>query len=98
MFLLKSLVEHFILEITVPGWTSLVLLITFFTGLILFSVAIVGSYVGRIFIQGQNPPMYWINDIRNVDLDKLDQRSAELPEIVLSRSIISGIKKREFEN
>jgi len=98
MFLLKSLVEHYILEVTVPGWTSLVLLITFFTGLILFSIAIVGSYVGRIFIQGQNPPMYWINDIRNVDLDNLESHAAELPEIVLSRSIVSGIKKREFEN
>ena len=97
-FLLKSLVEHFILKITVPGWTSLVLLITFFTGLILFSIAIVGSYVGRIFIQGQNPPMYWINDVRNLDFEKLDKHSAELPEIVLSRNIVSGIRKRELEN
>ena len=98
IFLFKSLVEHFILEITVPGWTSLVLLVTFFTGLILFSVAIVGSYVGRIFIQGQNPPMYWINDVRNLDLNKLDNRSAALPEIILSKSILNGIRKRELEN
>ena len=98
IFIFKSLVEHFILNITVPGWTSLIVLITFFTGLILFSIAIVGSYVGRIFIQGQNPPMYWINDVRNLELDYLEGRSADLPEIVLSRSILSGTKGRELEN
>ena len=97
-FLLKSLVEHFILEVTVPGWTSLVLLTTFFTGLTLFSVAIIGSYVGRIFIQGQNPPMYWISDTRNLELDGLENHSAELPEIVLSKNILKGMKKRELAN
>jgi dolichol-phosphate mannosyltransferase len=98
IFIFKSLVEHFILNITVPGWTSLIVLITFFTGLILFSIAIVGSYVGRIFIQGQNPPMYWINDVRNLELDCLEGRSADLPEIILSRSILKGTKERELEN
>ena len=98
IFIFKSLVEHFILNITVPGWTSLIVLITFFTGLILFSIAIVGAYVGRIFIQGQNPPMYWINDVRNLELDHLEGRSAGLPEIVLSQSILRGTKERELEN
>ena len=42
--------------------------------------------------------MYWINDIRNVELDHLEGRAADLPEIILSRSIVSGTKKREFEN
>ena len=97
-FLLKSLIEHFILEITVPGWTSLVLLTTFFTGLTLFSVAIIGSYVGRIFIQGQNPPMYWINDLRNLEIDELSDHAADLPEIVLSKNILRGMKKRELAN
>jgi glycosyltransferase involved in cell wall biosynthesis len=96
-FLFKSLVEHFIFNLTVPGWTSLVLLITFFTGLILFSIAIIGSYVGRIFIQGQNPPLYWIGDIRNMELDLLNMPSAELPEIKLSRYILDR-KSRDLEN
>jgi glycosyltransferase involved in cell wall biosynthesis len=51
---------------TVPGWTSLIFLLTVFTGLILASIAVVGAYVGRIFEQGQGRPMYWLAEMRNV--------------------------------
>lgn len=67
LYLLKSLIAHFILNATVPGWTSIIVLMFFFTGLILFSIAIIGSYVGRIFVQGQNLPLYWLRDIRNIE-------------------------------
>jgi dolichol-phosphate mannosyltransferase len=86
--LVKSLVDHFILEITVPGWTSIIVLMFFFTGLILFSIAITGSYVGRIFLQGQNPPLYWLRDARNVDLERIEKRGQDLREVRLSQRIL----------
>ena len=49
-----------------PGWTSLIFLLTVFTGLILASIAVVGAYVGRIFEQGQGRPMYWLAEMRNI--------------------------------
>lgn len=52
---------------TVPGWASIVLLMTVFTGLILASIAVVGLYVGRIFEQGQARPLYWLEEARNID-------------------------------
>jgi glycosyltransferase involved in cell wall biosynthesis len=88
LFLAKSLVEHFILNITVPGWTSIILLMTFFVGLILFSIAIVGAYVGRIFLQSQNPPLYWLADARNLHTNRIEERAAVLSEIGLSKRIL----------
>ncbi len=98
IYLIKSLVEHFILKITVPGWTSLIVLTTFFTGLILFSIAIVGSYVGRIFIQGQNPPLYWLSDARNLDMKRMKQRAAHLIEISIAQRTLAKTEEKPIEN
>ena len=67
LYLAKTLYEKFVLEITVPGWVSLIVLMTFLTGLILFSLAVIGAYVGRIFEQGQRRPLYWVSETRNVE-------------------------------
>jgi len=88
MHLVKSLIEHLILKITVPGWTSIIVLLFFFTGLILFSIAIIGSYVGRIFVQGQNIPLYWLCDVRNIRLEQNDKQSNEIREVLISQRII----------
>ena len=88
MHLVKSLIEHLIFKITVPGWTSIIVLLFFFTGLILFSIAIIGSYVGRIFVQGQNIPLYWLCDVRNIRIEQNDKQSNEIREVLISQRII----------
>lgn len=65
-FLVWSAYVHFFTTRTTAGWTSIVFLMTFFTGLILMSVAVVGAYVGRIFEQGQGRPLYWLEQARNI--------------------------------
>jgi len=72
IYLGKALYEYFVLKITVPGWTSIIVLQIFFTGIILFCMGIIGSYIGRIFEQGQRRPLYWIRETRNIDFDKTD--------------------------
>ncbi|HPO16804.1 MAG TPA: glycosyltransferase family 2 protein [Candidatus Hydrogenedentes bacterium] len=83
-FTARALIGHFIFRWTVPGWTSLVVLLTFFTGLNLFSLSVVGLYVGRTFEQGQHRPLYWCRATRNIDLRALPYS----PEIELSRRIL----------
>jgi dolichol-phosphate mannosyltransferase len=88
-YVIKALIEHFILKTTVPGWTSMIVMLFFFTGVILFSMAILGSYIGRIFIQGQNPPLYWLCDVRNVDMNRFGERGEEARELKLSRRTVN---------
>ncbi len=85
LFLTKALVGHFILHRTVPGWTSLVVLLTFFTGLNLFSISVVGAYVARIFEQGQARPLYWCSRMKNIDFDAVAQGGPLAREAELSR-------------
>jgi dolichol-phosphate mannosyltransferase len=94
IYLIRSLIYHFIFHLTVPGWTSLIVLMFFFTGLILFSIGIIGSYVGRIFQQGQNLPLYWLSDARNLDSDEVSKRSGKLHEVRLSRTVLEAKLQR----
>lgn len=47
-------------EKTVPGYTSLAVLLLVLAGVIIVSVGVVGLYVGRIFEQVKNRPLYLI--------------------------------------
>jgi dolichol-phosphate mannosyltransferase len=84
-YLVKSLVEHFVLKTTVTGWTSIIILMTFFTGIIIFSLSVIASYVARIFEQGQQRPFYWLRDARNIDLSTIESRSRE---VSLSKDVL----------
>jgi glycosyltransferase involved in cell wall biosynthesis len=46
--------------IDVPGWTTLVLLILFFSGLILFSLGVIGEYLIRVLQEVRRTPQYVI--------------------------------------
>lgn len=50
-------------KIRVPGFTAIVLLISFFSGLILFSIGIVGKYIARIVNNTLGLPAYLVREI-----------------------------------
>lgn len=57
-----ALVEHF-LGNTVPGWTSLMLSIWFLGGCELLAIGLVGTYVGKIYMEVKQRPRYNIEQI-----------------------------------
>jgi dolichol-phosphate mannosyltransferase len=44
----------------VPGWTSLVILNIFFSGVVLVCLGLIGEYVGRIFEEVKRRPLYLV--------------------------------------
>jgi glycosyltransferase involved in cell wall biosynthesis len=50
--------EHFIYGSDVPGWATLVTGMMFFSGVQLLSIGILGEYVGRIFDEVKQRPVY----------------------------------------
>jgi glycosyltransferase involved in cell wall biosynthesis len=53
-------VEHFIEGHPVPGWPTLVAGLMFFSGVQLLSIGILGEYIGRIFDEVKQRPLYFI--------------------------------------
>lgn len=49
------LIKYFMGGITVPGWTTVVILISFFSGLILLSLGVIGEYLVRVLRELQRP-------------------------------------------
>jgi glycosyltransferase involved in cell wall biosynthesis len=52
---------------TVSGWASIMSAIFFSTGVILIVIGIVGIYIGQIFKQVKNRPLYVISEKNNLD-------------------------------
>lgn len=53
-----SLVVHYLSKSTVPGWTSIVMLLCILAGVILVALGIIGEYVAKIFEELKNRPLY----------------------------------------
>ena len=49
------------------GWASMVVLIIFSTGLILMSLGIIGIYIGKVFEQTKERPLYLIDKTINLN-------------------------------
>ena len=52
-----------ILSGTVPGWTSLTLLVVMISSVQLLVLGLIGEYIGRIYIQSKNRPLFVISHL-----------------------------------
>ncbi|MEB3369485.1 glycosyltransferase family 2 protein [Saccharopolyspora mangrovi] len=50
-------------EITVSGWTMLMVVMLFLGGLQMLSLGVIGSYIGRIYSEVQRRPLYTVRDV-----------------------------------
>jgi dolichol-phosphate mannosyltransferase len=57
----------FVLKTVVPGWASLVLVHSMFSGVTLIAIGLMGDYVSRIYDESKNRPLYVLDQTRNLD-------------------------------
>lgn len=60
--MLYALYSRFVLKVYEPGWTSLILSVLFIGGIQLFSIGIIGEYIGRISNNVKQRPLYLVKD------------------------------------
>ena len=54
---------NYLNNVTPEGWTSLMLVVLFIGGMTLFSLGIIGEYIGRLYLLSSNKPQYVIKEI-----------------------------------
>lgn len=64
-----SLHKYLVHDIIVPGYTSIIISICLFSGIIIFLIGFIGMYIGRIFDQVKNRPAFIIEHALNVDVN-----------------------------
>ena len=68
LYLLYTLAKYILRgESLVPGWTSIILTITLFGTAILISLGLLGEYVGRIYEESKNRPLYLIREVATTE-------------------------------
>ena len=60
-----ALIINYFINSLLSGWTSTIVVLCFFGGLIIMSIGLVGIYVGNIFMQSKGRPLYIIRTIKN---------------------------------
>lgn len=61
------IISTLIFGIQTPGWATIVTAITFFGGLQLFALGVVGEYIGRVFDEVKHRPHYIIDEEASFD-------------------------------
>lgn len=57
------LVWRVVFRTALPGWTSLAVLILVCTGVVLVSLGVIGLYIGKVFSQSKQRPLYIIDTV-----------------------------------
>lgn len=66
----------------VPGFPTLIVVISFLGGLQLMAIGVLGEYVGRLFVEAKNRPLYLIEEMHP---------PAQAPQALRSRGVVESI-------
>ena len=68
IILIYSFISYFFkLNKLTPGWTSIMVVVTFFSGVQLLSIWIMSGYIARIYDEVKRRPQYIIDKKINID-------------------------------
>lgn len=67
LYLLVVVVQKLFFSIDIPGYPTIVVLILFIGGVQLLILGIIGEYLGRIYLQGKNRPIYIEKEVLPVE-------------------------------
>ncbi|MNL71289.1 putative glycosyltransferase [compost metagenome] len=70
MYSIYILYTRFFTDLAIPGWTSVILMLTIGGGIQLMLVGVIGLYVGKIFEEVKQRPLYLVR--RRLGLEEVD--------------------------
>ena len=71
----RAVIEHVFAGRTVSGWTSLMVMICVIGGTMLVSIGILGEYVGKLYEQSKDRPLYLVARTLNLRADESEPAS-----------------------
>jgi len=68
-YVIKIIIYYFIYGVSIEGWTSLIVSIWFLFGLVFANLGILGLYIGKIFNEVKDRPIYIIDEMTWLNQD-----------------------------
>ncbi len=66
-YLLYIVIKTLLYGVDLPGYASIVSIVLFFSGINLIGLGIIGEYLGRVFIEVKQRPLYLVRETRGFD-------------------------------
>lgn len=66
IWIIETVIEYFVMGVPVQGWTTLMCLILFSTGLILSMLGMLGEYLWRTLDASRNRPVFIVDEVNDV--------------------------------
>jgi glycosyltransferase involved in cell wall biosynthesis len=66
VLLVYTFVSYYTGKVAARGWASILSVLTFFSGVQLVVLGVLGEYVGRVFFEVKNRPHYFVEDSVNI--------------------------------
>lgn len=73
VYMIYIIIKTLILGIDVPGYSSLICVMLLMGGIQLIFLGVIGEYLGRIFIEVKNRPLYFIDDYEGPKYEKREE-------------------------
>ena len=67
LYIVFLVIRYFVDNVD-PGWTSVIATVLMVGGLIIMFNGITGIYIGKIFMQSKNRPLYIVREVKNKDI------------------------------
>lgn len=74
---IRAILAHVFHWYAVPGWSSLTVLISLVGGAMLMSIGVLGEYVGKIYEQTKNRPLYLVAGTVNITSSEQEERGVQ---------------------
>lgn len=69
--IIYTIIDTLLFGVTVPGYATLLIVVTFFGGIQLLSIGILGEYIARIFNEVKERPKYLLNETLGFESKKV---------------------------
>ena len=69
---MRAVLAHIFHWYAVPGWSSLTVLISVIGGAMLISIGILGEYVGKLYEQAKDRPLYFVARTVNIEASRFE--------------------------
>ena len=69
IYIIATLIKTFITGIDVPGYVTTLCAVLFLGGIVVLAIGILGGYIGRIYLESKNRPLYILKET-NIDDDR----------------------------
>lgn len=75
IYLLVVILQKLVTGDTVQGWASIVAVNLLFNGIILMLLGVIGEYIGRIYDESKNRPLYIVREVQGYKADQTPNES-----------------------